>query len=156
MRFIYMKKREYKAKTDSALLEQISFIVFIVRFNYRLVEKKWPQIKKAFYHFDIAKLSKLDSNDLESFLKADGMIKNKFKMRAVIVNAKIIKEKQEKYGSALKWIEQSKKELNDSPILSKSLGECFQEFQGIGTMTSGWLESLYSQKKDYVEYEMPD
>ena len=37
MRFIYMKKREYKAKTDSALLEQISFIVFIVRFNYRLV-----------------------------------------------------------------------------------------------------------------------
>ena len=150
-----MKKREYKAKTDAALLEQISFIVFVVRFNYKVVEKKWPQIKKAFYNFDIKKLSKMDENDLDPFIHAEGMIKNKFKMRAVIQNAKIIFEKQQKFGSALKWIEHSKKELEQSPILAKSLAECFQEFQGIGKMTSGWLESLYSQKKDYVEYELP-
>lgn len=152
----YMKQRVYKAKTDSALLDQISFIVFVIRFNYRLVEKKWPQIQKAFFKFDVAKLAKLDENDVEKFMQAEGMIKNKFKMRAVIQNAKIIQQKQKQFGSALKWIEHCKKESASSPILAKQLNECFQEFQGIGKMTSGWLESLYSSKKDFVEYEMPD
>ncbi|QQR92370.1 MAG: DNA-3-methyladenine glycosylase I [Candidatus Iainarchaeum archaeon] len=151
-----MKQRVYKAKTDSGLLDQISFIVFVIRFNYRLVEKKWPQIQKAFYQFDVKKLAKMDENDLDSFMQAEGMIKNKFKMRAVLQNAKIIQQKQKQFGSALKWIEHCKKESQNSPILAKQLNECFQEFQGIGKMTSGWLESLYSSKKDFVEYEMPD
>jgi 3-methyladenine DNA glycosylase Tag len=36
----------------------------------------------------VKKLSKLDENDLERFMHAEGMIKNKFKMRAVIKNHK--------------------------------------------------------------------
>lgn len=150
-----MKKRWDKPKTDNALLGDISFIVFVVRFNYRVVEKKWPQITKAFLNFDIKKLSKLDENDLESFMKAEGMIKNKWKMASVIINAKKCAEIQKQHGSVLKWIENAKKEYKKSPLLAPELRDLFREnFRGIGPMTSQWLEKLFLSEKSYVEYEM--
>ncbi len=150
-----MKKRWDKPKTDNAFLSDVSFIVFVVRFNYRVVEKKWPQITKAFHKFDIKKLAKLDENDLDSFMKAEGMIKNKWKMASVIINAKKCAEIQKQHGSILKWIENAKKEYKKSPLLAPELRDIFREnFRGIGPMTSTWLESLFMSDKSYVEYEM--
>ncbi len=147
-------KRWDKPKSDNAFLYDVSFIVFVVRFNYRVVEKKWPLITKAFHNFDIKKLSKLDENDLDEFLKAEGMIKNKWKMSAVIRNAKICAQIQKEHGSVLKWIEKAKKEYKKSPLLAPELREVFRVFRGIGPMTSTWLESLFLSDKSYVEYEM--
>lgn len=151
-----VKKRAYKAKTDNEFLDQVSFIVFVVRFNYNLVEKKWPQIQKAFYHFDIQKLAKMDPENLEPFLKALGMIKNKWKINAVLQNAKRCAELQKEHGSVLKWIAHAKKEIAKSPVLAPELRELFRTFRGIGPLTSTWLESIYLSDKSYVEYEMPD
>lgn len=150
-----MKKRWDKPKTDNAFLSDVSFIVFVVRFNYKVVEKKWPLITKAFHNFDIKKLSKLDENDLDVFLKAEGMIKNKWKMSSVMINAKKCAEIQKEHGSVLKWIEKAKKEYKKSPLLAPELREIFrQNFRGIGPMTSTWLESLFLSEKSYVEYEI--
>ncbi|MEK6902409.1 MAG: DNA-3-methyladenine glycosylase I [archaeon] len=150
-----MKKRWDKPKSDNALLGDISFIVFVVRFNYRVVEMKWPQITEAFLNFDIKKLSKLDENDLDSFMKAPGMIKNKWKMESVIINAKKCLEIQKEHGSVLKWIANAKKAYKKSPLLAPELRDLFREnFRGIGPMTSQWLEKLFMSDKSYVEYEM--
>lgn len=149
-----MKKRISKAKTDDAFLNQVSFIVFVIRFNYQLVEKKWPQIEKAFHKFNIKKLAKMDENDLAPFLAAPGMIKNKWKINAVLRNAKTCAEIQAKHGSVLKWIESSKSEFQKSPILAPELRDIFRTFRGIGPLTSTWLESLYMSPKPYIEYEM--
>ena len=154
-----VKKRWNKPKSDNAFLNDVSFIVFVVRFNYRVVEKKWPEITKAFHHFDIAKLSKLDETDektMEKFLLAPGMIKNKWKMQSVIINAKKCAEIQREHGSVLKWIAKAKKEYKKSPLLAPELRDIFRVFRGIGPMTSTWLESLFMSDKSYVEYEMPD
>ncbi|MEK6821496.1 MAG: DNA-3-methyladenine glycosylase I [archaeon] len=150
-----VKKRWYKPKTDDAFLNDVSFIVFVVRFNYRLVEKKWPEIEKAFYQFNIQKLSKMNEQDLEPFMKAPGMIKNRWKIHAVLVNARKCAEIQKEHGSVLKWIAKAKKEFKKSPILAPELRDIFREaFRGIGPMTSTWLESLFLSDKTYVEYEM--
>lgn len=150
-----MKKRWDKPKTDNGFLNDVSFIVFVVRFNYRVVEKKWPQIEKAFHKFDIKKLSKLDENDLDSFMKAEGMIKNRWKMQSVIINAKKCAAIQKEHGSVLKWIDTAKKAYKKSPLLAPELRDIFSEnFRGIGPMTSTWLESLFMSDKSYVEYEM--
>ena len=152
-----VKKRWNKPKSDNAFLNDVSFIVFVVRFNYRVVEMKWPQITKAFHGFDIQKLAKMDENDLDVFLKAPGMIKNKWKMQSVLINAKKCVEIQKQHGGVLKWIAKAKKELKDSPMLALELRTLFKEsFRGIGPMTSTWLESLFMSDKPYVEYEMPD
>ena len=151
-----MKKRAYKAKTDSGFLDQVSFIVFVVRFNYRVVESKWPQIKKAFYNFDIQKLAREDPEKLGRFVEAPGMIKNKKKMQAVILNAKKCADLQKRHGSVLKWIEHCRKAFEKDPVFNEDLRTHFQEFHGIGPLTSGWLEGIYMSKKPYVEYDMPD
>ncbi len=150
-----VKKRWNKPKTDNVFLNDVSFIVFVVRFNYKLVEKKWPQISKAFYNFDIKKLSKMDENELEPFMKAEGMIKNKWKIQAVLINAQKCAEIQKKHGSILKWIANAKKEYKKSPLLADELRTIFKDnFRGIGPMTSTWLESLFLSDKNYVEYEI--
>lgn len=152
-----VKKRWDKPKTDNQFLNDVSFIVFVVRFNYKLVEKRWPQITKAFHGFDIQKLAKLDENDektIEKFLRAPGMIKNKWKMQSIIVNAKTCAEIQREHGSILKWIAKAKKEYQKSPMLAPELREIFRVFRGIGPMTSTWLENLFMSDKTYVEYEM--
>lgn len=154
-----VKKRWDKPKSDNAFLNDVSFIVFVVRFNYRVVEKKWPEITKAFHHFDIQKLAKLDETDektMEKFMLAPGMIKNRWKMQSVIINAKKCAEIQREHGSVLKWIAKAKKEYQKSPLLAPELRDIFRVFRGIGPMTSTWLESLFMSDKSYVEYEMPD
>lgn len=152
-----VKKRWDKPKNDNAFLGDVSFIVFVVRFNYRVVEMKWPQITKAFHNFDIHKLAKLDENDekvMQKFMVAPGMIKNKWKMQSVIVNAKKCLEIQKEHGSVLKWIAKAKKEYKKSPMLAPEMRDIFRVFRGIGPMTSTWLESLFMSEKSYVEYEM--
>ncbi len=152
-----VKKRWDKPKSDNAFLNDVSFIVFVVRFNYKVVEKKWPEIEKAFYHFDIQKLSKMDENNLDPFMRAPGMIKNKWKIQSVLMNAKKCAEIQREHGGVLKWIARAKKNFKDSPMLAPELRTLFKEaFQRIGPMTSTWLESLFLSDKHYVEYEMPD
>ncbi len=154
-----VKKHWSKPKSDNALLGDISFIVFVVRFNYKVVEMKWPEITKAFHGFNIVKLAKLDEADektMETFLRAPGMIKNKWKMQSVIINAKKCAEIQREHGSVLKWVEKAKKEFKKSPMLAPELRDIFRVFRGIGPMTSTWLESLFMSEKSYVEYEMPD
>ena len=154
-----MKKRWNKPKSDDAFLNDVSFIVFVVRFNYKLVESKWPQIEKAFFHFDIQKLAKLDEKDekiMEKFMAAPGMIKNRWKMQSVIINAQKCVEIQKEHGSVLKWIAQAKKNYKESPMLASELRDVFRVFRGIGPLTSTWLESLFLSDKEYVEYEMPD
>jgi DNA-3-methyladenine glycosylase I len=152
-----VKKRWNKPKTDNALLNDISFIVFIVRFNYKVVEKKWPEITKAFHGFDIQKLSKLDENDektMDKLMQAKGMIKNRWKMQSVIINAKKCAEIQKEHGSVLNWVARAKKEYKESPLLSPELRDTFRVFRGIGPMTSTWLESLFLSDKPYVEYDI--
>lgn len=154
-----VKKRWDKPKSDNAFLNDVSFIVFVVRFNYKVVEMKWPQIEKAFHHFDIQKLAKLDPKDekvMAKLLAAPGMIKNRWKMESVLINAKKCAELQQQHGSVLKWIEHAKKEYKNSPLLAPELRDVFRTFRGIGPLTSTWLESLFLSDKKYVEYEMPD
>ncbi|MDP2666162.1 MAG: DNA-3-methyladenine glycosylase I [Candidatus Diapherotrites archaeon] len=151
-----MKKRAYKAKTDDNFLNQVSFIVFVVRFNYKVVEAKWPQIEKAFFHFNIDRLSKMDENDLEPFLRAPGMIKNPWKIHSVLINARKCAELRDNHETVLNWIAHAKEEIKKSPVLAPDLRECFQTFRGIGPLTSTWLESIYSSEQPYVEYELPD
>lgn len=89
-------------------------------------------------------------------MAAPGMIKNKKKMQAVILNAKKCAEIQRAHGSVLNWIEHAKKVFEKDPVFNEDLRTHFQQFHGIGPLTSTWLESVYVSKKPYVEYKVPD
>ena len=149
-----VKKKIYKPKNDDEFLGQIAKIIFVAGFRYSIVEERWPFIKKAFYKFNINKLSKFDEKQINSIMKAKGMIKNIGKIDAIIENAKKCKKLQEEYGSVLKWVDKQKKDYKKNPLFNPSLEESFLRFDRIGKVTSGWLASLHNAKGKCLIYEM--
>jgi 3-methyladenine DNA glycosylase Tag len=141
----------YKPKNDDEFLEDVAQIVFIAGFRFDLVMKRWPLIRKAFFNFSIKKLSNYDNVD--KLMKADGMIKNRGKIIAILENAKMCYEIQKKHGGILKWIDTLKKANKKDPLLSQPLNEAFIRFNRIGKITSGWLAGLHNSKGDYIEYD---
>jgi len=147
-------KKIYKPKNDDEFLGQIAKIIFVAGFRYSIVEERWPLMKKAFYNFNINKLSKLNEKQINNIMKAKGMIKNIGKIEAIIENAKKCKGMQKEYGSALKWIDKLKKDYKKDPLFKPSLEESFIKFNRIGKVTSGWLASLHNAKGKFLIYEM--
>ena len=148
-------KTIYKPKNDNEFLEQISFIRFVSGFRYSVVDARWPQIRKAFHGFNVKKLAAATDKDVEKFMGAKGMIRNRGKINDVIRNAKLCAEIEKQHGTLLKWIDSIKQQNKKDPLLSPSLKEEFRRFRGIGEMTSEWVADLHMAKKNCVEYEVP-
>src|SRR3989344_3133158 len=132
--------RVYKPVNDDEFLDQVSFIVFIIGFNYAVVRQRWPEISRAFKNFSVSRVAAMDA---EKLLDAKGMIRNRRKIAAVIENAKLCLALQKQHGSVLKWVAKLKTSYEKDPLLSPSLKEEFQRFRGIGKTTSGWLDSIH-------------
>ncbi len=150
------KHRIYKPKNDDRFFEQVSNIIFIIGFNYRIVQQHWPKIKKAFSNFSVEKVADYWQKDIDRLLKADGMIKNRRKISFIIHNAKICVNLKKQHGSVLKWIEKLKKERKKDKLFAPTLAESFRMFKGIGETTSGWLENIHNAKGTYLEYTMDE
>ena len=148
-------KTIYKPKNDNEFLEQISFIRFVSGFRYSVVDARWPQIRKAFHGFNVKKLASATDKDVEKFMGAKGMIRNRGKINDVIKNAKLCAEIEKQHGTVLKWIDAIKKQHKKDPLLSSSLQEEVRRFHGIGEMTSEWVAGLHMAKKDHITYQIP-
>ena len=148
-------KTIYKPKNDNEFLEQISFIRFVSGFRYSVVDARWPQIRKAFHGFNVKKLASATDKDVEKFMGAKGMIRNRGKITDVIRNAKLCAEIEKEHGTVLKWIYSIKQQYKKDPLLSSSLQEEVRRFHGIGEMTSEWVAGLHMARKNCVTYQVP-
>lgn len=143
----------YKPKNDNEFLAQVSEIIFIAGFNYSVVKKRWPLMKKAFLNFNINKLSKFNEKNIDKLMKAEGMIRNRGKIQSIIDNAIICLKLREDYGSVLKWTVKLKKNYKKDPLFNHSLEESFTCFKRIGKTTSGWLASLHNAKGRFITHD---
>jgi len=132
-------------KTDDEHLEIIAKIIFTIGFNWSVVSKKWPYIKKAFNNFSITKVKSADVNKL---MKAEGMIKNQRKIETIIHNANECHKIQKEHGSMKDWVKKTNKLHEKDPIFNPSLAEeCQERFKGIGITTREWVDHVFSGKK---------
>jgi len=134
-----------KPKDDAGHLELIARIIFVIGFNYKVVEARWPLIKKAFKDFKPATVAKLD---VEKVVKAEGMIRNTGKIERIIKNAQVCVILIKEHGSMKKWVQQVVKQHKKDPIFSQSLAEKSQElFAGIGKTTREWIAYVFAEGK---------
>ncbi len=84
--------------------------------------RKRENYRKAFENFDAKKIAKYDSKKIKQLLQNEGIIRNRLKIEAAIINAKLFTEIQKEYGSFDKYIW---KFVNGKPIINqrKSLKE---------------------------------
>ena len=68
------------------------------------VLRKRENYRKAFDNFDSEKISKYNKRKIEQLLKNEGIIRNKLKINAAIINAKAFLNVKEEFGSFDKYI----------------------------------------------------
>lgn len=73
--------------------------------SWILMLRKQEGFRKAFDNFSIEKVARYDDQDRERLLLDPGIIRNRLKINAAIVNAQKIIELQKEYGSFKAWLD---------------------------------------------------
>ena len=84
--------------------------------SWSTILKRRKTYKKAFDNFDTKKISKYDSKDVKRLLSDKGIIRNKLKINATIINAKEFLKIKKEFGSFDKYIWSF---VNNKPIQNK-------------------------------------
>jgi len=93
-----------RPKNDDGYFEEMSKMVFRAGLNWSVIEKKWPDIKRALANFSIDDVARFDDSDIDRLLKDDGMIRSAKKITGVIANAQAMQQVQQEFGSFLKYL----------------------------------------------------
>ena len=101
-----------RPSTDEAYFENMCRVIFQAGLNWRVIDNKWPSIKKAFSNFDIEKVACFTDSDVERLMKDSGIIRNKGKIKAIIQNAQNVKAIEKQHGSFQKYLDSLDKSNN--------------------------------------------
>ncbi len=118
-----------KKQGDKFLFEKLILIIFSGGFRARVVDAKWPNIKKAFDGFDVHKIANYDEEKINQLINTPNIIKNIPKIKATVNNAQKVIEIQKKHGSFANYIESFENPL----VLANNLIEKF-DFLGRETV----------------------
>ncbi|MEM7268398.1 MAG: DNA-3-methyladenine glycosylase I [Pseudomonadota bacterium] len=91
---------EIAALGDDRLLSEFSKRVFQSGFNWKVVEKKWPDFETAFEGFDVTRNVFMSDDDLDAHLKNTGIVRHAKKILSVRDNAIFLSDLAKEHGSA--------------------------------------------------------
>ena len=95
-----------KPASDSGYLEAACRIIFMGGLNRQVVDGKWCGFLEAFFQFDVERVAKFDSNDVERLAQDDRVIKYRAKLAAVVENARTMRELAAEHGSFAAYVDQ--------------------------------------------------
>ena len=101
---------------DRKLFEMLILEGFQAGLSWITILKKRKNFKRAFDNFDPKKILKYDSKKINSLLKDEGIIRNKLKVNAAIINAQCFLEVKKEFGSFDKYIWEF---VGGTPIINK-------------------------------------
>jgi len=86
-------------KDDSEYFERMSKTLFTSGLSWEMVEKKWPNFRRAFAGFAPKRVAEMGEKDVKGLMTNDGIVRNERKIRATINNAKVVLEVEKEFGS---------------------------------------------------------
>lgn len=117
-------------KNDSEYLERMSRVILASGLNWQVLEKKWPGIVKAYDNFDVDKVSKYLEPEIDDLMNNPDVIRNLAKIRAIVANAKTVKELSKENSSFAMYLDSLSKHGEDE--MRATLSKQFA-FLGKGT-----------------------
>jgi DNA-3-methyladenine glycosylase I len=103
-----------RPKDDDGYFEQLSRAVFLAGLNWKVIEKKWPDIRRLFANFSIDDVAQFNDGDIDRLLKDEGMIRSAKKITAVIANAQTMQKVEQEFGSFAKYLQTLKAKSEDA------------------------------------------
>ena len=90
---------------DNLLFERLILEINQAGLSWITILKKADQFRKAYRGFDIKKVAKFTEKDRARLMADAGIIRNRLKVNAAIVNAQKILELQKEFGSFKGWLD---------------------------------------------------
>jgi DNA-3-methyladenine glycosylase I len=91
---------------DNLLFERLIFEINQAGLSWITILKKADNFRKAYRKFDIDKVAKFTEKDRSRLLADAGIIRNRLKVNAAIVNAQKIMELRKEFGSFKGWLDE--------------------------------------------------
>lgn len=110
-------------KNDAEYFDRMSKTIFTAGLNWRMVENKWPNFRKAFDGFTPAKVAAYSEKQVNALMKDTGIIRNEKKIRATVHNAQQMLMLKKEYGSFKGFVESFGK---DEEKLESQIQKTFQ------------------------------
>jgi len=137
----------FPLKDDHLLYERLILEINQAGLSWITILKKAENFHKAYDGFDINKIAKYGEKDVARLLADPGIIRNRLKVNAAIVNAQKIKELQKEHGSFKGWLDANRKLSKEEwvKLFKKTFvftgGEIVNEF----LMSTGYLAGAHDE-----------
>ncbi len=131
---------------DNELFERLILEINQAGLSWITILKKADNFRKAYSKFNIAKIAKYTEEDRARLLEDAGIIRNRLKVNAAIVNAQKVLELKKEYGSFKGWLDAHHPLTKDewTKLFRKTFiftgGEIVNEF----LMSTGYLPGAHS------------
>ncbi len=132
---------------DNELFERLILEINQAGLSWITILKKADNFRKAYSKFNIAKIAKYTEADRARLLDDAGIIRNRLKVNAAIVNAQKVLELKKEYGSFKGWLDVHHPLTKDewTKLFKKTFiftgGEIVNEF----LMSTGYLPGAHQK-----------
>ena len=132
---------------DNELFERLILEINQAGLSWITILRKADNFRKAYSKFNIAKIAKYTEEDRARLLADAGIIRNRLKVNAAIVNAQKVLELKKEFGSFKGWLDAHHPLTNDewTKLFKKTFiftgGEIVNEF----LMSTGYLPGAHQK-----------
>jgi DNA-3-methyladenine glycosylase I len=137
----------FPLQDDNLLFERLILEINQAGLSWITILKKAEQFRKAYDNFDINKVAAYSDIDRMRLLADPGIIRNRLKVNAAIVNAQRIQELRKEYGSFKGWLDANRQLTKDEwiKLFKKTFvftgGEIVKEF----LMSTGYWAGAHDE-----------
>ena len=96
-----------RPENDAGYLEMMAAVIFMGGLNRQVVMGKWDGFLEAFEQFDVEAVADFTDVDVERLSNDERIIRYKAKIRAMVNNAREMKEIAKEHGSFGAWLQQT-------------------------------------------------
>lgn len=138
----HSKEYGFPLDNDNALVERLILEINQAGLSWITILKKAPDFREAFDNFNISAVANYTTENIESLLSNQGIIRNRKKIEAAIHNAGVILELQKTQGSFGIWLNQR---------VGLTLDEWSKEFKNIFKFTGPEIVKEFLWSTGYLE-----
>ncbi len=126
-------------RNDDDYFGRMTKAFFSAGLNWKVIDNKWPNFRKAFANFSIGKVSKFSERNVRRLLKDEGIIRNERKIRSTIFNAQESLKLKKEFGSFRKYVDSFGK---DHAKLIDDLKSRFHNLGDSSSRTFLWMSGV--------------
>ena len=135
------------SKNDDELFGRLIMEINQAGLSWGIVLNKYPDLKKAYANFSIAKIAAFKDKDILALKNNPRVIRHELKIRSIIYNAQQILSIQKEFGTFENWISQNQQNSieNWTSIFKKKFKFVGKEIVSEFLMSNGMIPGAHNE-----------